>query len=62
MMKTLEYDMNLPYRLEIIPDTDEGGYVASQEVASLRAFVIMRKGRIAESILFGALHYGRLFQ
>ena len=29
MMKTLEYYMNLPYRLEIIPDADEGGYVAS---------------------------------
>ena len=57
MMKTLEYYMNLPYRLEIIPDTDEGGYVAS-----LRAFVIIRKGRIAESLLFGALPYGRLFQ
>ena len=28
-MKTLEYYMNLPYRLEIIPDSDEGGYVAS---------------------------------
>ena len=29
MMKTLEYYMNLPYRLEIIPDPDEGGFVAS---------------------------------
>ena len=29
MMKTLEYYMNLPYRLEIIPDADEGGFVAS---------------------------------
>ena len=29
MMKTLDYYMNLPYRLEIIPDADEGGYVAS---------------------------------
>ena len=28
-MKTLEYYMSLPYRLEIIPDTEEGGYVAS---------------------------------
>ena len=28
-MKTLEYYLSLPYRLEIVPDTDEGGYVAS---------------------------------
>ena len=28
-MKTIEYYMNLPYRLELIPDTDEGGFVAS---------------------------------
>lgn len=28
-MKTLEYYMSLPYRLEIIPDEAEGGYVAS---------------------------------
>ena len=27
-MKTIEYYMNLPYRLEILPDPDEGGYVA----------------------------------
>ena len=27
-MKTIDYYMNLPYRLEIIPDPDEGGYVA----------------------------------
>ena len=27
-MKTIEYYMNLPYRLEILPDLDEGGYVA----------------------------------
>lgn len=26
-MKTVEYYMNLPYRLEILPDPDEGGYV-----------------------------------
>lgn len=25
-MKTVEYYMNLPYRLEILPDPDEGGY------------------------------------
>ena len=29
MMKTLEYYMSLPYKLEIVPDSDEGGYVAS---------------------------------
>ena len=27
-MKTLEYYMNLPYRLEVIPDTVEGGFGA----------------------------------
>lgn len=27
-MKTIEYYKNLPYRLEIVPDTEEGGYVA----------------------------------
>ena len=27
-MKTVDYYMNLPYRLEIIPATEEGGYVA----------------------------------
>ena len=26
-MKTIEYYMSLPYRLEIVPDPDEGGYV-----------------------------------
>lgn len=28
-MKMIEYYMNLPYRLELIPDVDEGGFVAS---------------------------------
>lgn len=28
-MKTLEYYLALPYKLEIIPDMEEGGYVAS---------------------------------
>ena len=28
MKKTLDYYMNLPYRIEIIPDTEEGGYAA----------------------------------
>ena len=27
-MKTVEYYMNLPYKMEIVPDPDEGGYVA----------------------------------
>lgn len=27
-MKTIEYYMPLPYRLEILPEPDEGGYVA----------------------------------
>ena len=27
-MKSIDYYMSLPYRLEIIPDLDEGGYVA----------------------------------
>ena len=26
-MKTIEYYMNLPYRLEVQPDPDEGGFV-----------------------------------
>ncbi len=26
-MKNLEYYMSLPYRLEVTPDSDEGGYV-----------------------------------
>lgn len=28
-MKTLEYYLSLPYKLEITPDTEEGGYVAA---------------------------------
>ena len=28
-MKTIEEYMKIPYRMEIIEDTDEGGYVAS---------------------------------
>ena len=27
-MKTVDYYMNLPYRMEIVPDIEEGGYVA----------------------------------
>ena len=26
-MKTIDYYMNLPYKLEIVPDLDEGGYI-----------------------------------
>ena len=28
-MKTIDYYMSLPYKMEIIPDIEEGGYVAS---------------------------------
>jgi predicted RNase H-like HicB family nuclease len=28
-MKNLEYYMSLPYRMEIVPDIEEGGYMAS---------------------------------
>lgn len=28
MNKTLDYYLSLPYTIEIIPDVDEGGYVA----------------------------------
>ncbi len=28
-MKTVDYYMNLPYRMEIVADMDEGGYIAS---------------------------------
>ena len=28
-MKNIDYYLNLPYRLEIVPDIYEGGYVAS---------------------------------
>lgn len=28
-MKTINYYLSLPYRLEIIPDTEEGGFVAA---------------------------------
>ena len=26
-MKTIEYYMNLKYRMEVVPDTHEGGYI-----------------------------------
>ena len=29
MVKTVDYYMELPYRMEIIPDNEEGGFVAS---------------------------------
>ena len=28
MKKTIDYYLSLPYRLEIVPDTEEGGYAA----------------------------------
>ena len=28
-MKTLEYYMSLPYKMEVVPDLEEGGYVVS---------------------------------
>jgi len=28
-MKTIDYYMNLPYRMELVPDADEGGYAVS---------------------------------
>ena len=28
-MKTIDYYMELPYKMEIVPDLDEGGFVAS---------------------------------
>ena len=27
-MKTIDYYMNLPYKMEIVPDAEEGGFVA----------------------------------
>lgn len=35
--KTLDYYLSLPYTIEIIPDTEEGGYVA--RVKELRGCV-----------------------
>ena len=29
MMKTLDEYLNMPYKMEIVPDTVEGGYIAS---------------------------------
>ena len=29
MAKTIEYYMNLPHKMELVPDTDEGGFVVS---------------------------------
>lgn len=28
-MKTIDYYLSLPYKLEIVPDTEEGGYTAA---------------------------------
>ena len=51
-MKTIEYYMNLPYRLELVPDTDEGGFVASYP--ELRG--CLTSGETAEAALKNALH------
>ena len=50
-MKTIEYYMNLPYRLELVPDTDEGGFVASYP--ELRG--CLTSGETAEAALKNAL-------
>ena len=52
-MKTIEYYMNLPYRLELVPDTDEGGFVASYP--ELRG--CLTSGETAEAALKNALDY-----
>ncbi len=28
-MKTIDYYVNLPYKMEVVEDSDEGGYVVS---------------------------------
>ena len=50
-MKTIEYYMNLPYRLELVPDTEEGGFVASYP--ELRG--CLTSGETAEAALKKAL-------
>ena len=50
-MKTIEYYMNLPYRLELVPDTDEGGFVASYPELS----GCLTSGETAEAALKNAL-------
>ena len=50
-MKTIEYYMNLPYRLELVPDTEEGGFVASYP--ELRG--CLTSGETAEAALKNAL-------
>ena len=44
-MKTIEYYMNLPYRLELVPDTEEGGFVGAY--AGLRG--CLASGEAAEA-------------
>lgn len=46
-MKNLEYYMSLPYRMEVVPDIEEGGYMASfpelpgsLRLGCLRAFIV----------------------
>ena len=54
-MKTIEYYMNLPYRLELVPDTEEGGFVASYP--ELRG--CLTSGETAEAALKNALDFKR---
>lgn len=49
--KTIEYYMGLPYRLEIVPDTDEGGFTAYYPELPGCATC----GETAESVLANAL-------
>ena len=50
-MKTIEYYMDLPYRLELVPDTEEGGFIASYP--ELRG--CLTSGETAEAALKNAL-------
>lgn len=49
--KTIEYYMGLPYRLEIVPDTEEGGFTAYYP----ELFGCATCGETAESVLTNAL-------
>ena len=52
-VKTLEYYMCLPYRLEIVPDEAEGGYVASYpELRTKRQLVCFGGGALVGIPLF----------
>jgi N-acetyl-gamma-glutamyl-phosphate reductase len=39
-MKTIEEYMKLPYRLELIPDTDEGGFLSAAALSGLDSMQI----------------------